>query len=118
MTISQFTGKTGIVGQVLQPKFPLIKRGRTTDSLQRLRLLSGPLGVGKTELAKVLAIDKGEHPLNAESRIGSNVSVEVIRDSVPQRPLTPAPRPVLRKTREGNRHPHPPGAESTSRLPR
>ena len=85
----QFIGKTGLIGQVLRTKIPRLQSG-VADPLERRWLLTGPPGVGKSELAKVLALEIGGHPLNVERRIGSTVSVDVVRDwqrNAPYRPL-------------------------------
>lgn len=89
-TPSQLIGKTGLIGQVLQTKIPLIKRGELTDPLDRRLLFTGPPGVGKTELARMLAFQLAGDPINVEFRMGSQVNVEVVRDwlrNAPYRPL-------------------------------
>lgn len=90
MAPSHFIGKTGLIGQVLQTKLPLIKRGEMPDPLERRLLFTGPPGVGKTELARMLALDLAGDPINVEFRMGSQVNVEVVRDwlrNAPYRPL-------------------------------
>jgi len=90
MTPSTFIGKTGLIGQVLHTKVPLIKRGELADPLERRLLFTGPPGVGKTELAKLLALELAGEPINVEFRMGSQVNVEVVRDwlrNAPYRPL-------------------------------
>jgi len=90
MTASQFIGKTGLIGQVLQAKVPLIKRGQITDPLEKRWVFTGPPGVGKTELGKTLALEIAGHPMNVDFRMGTQVNVEVVRDwlrNAPYRPL-------------------------------
>ena len=90
MVVSEFIGKTGLIGQVVQAKIPLIKRGEITNPIERRILFTGPPGVGKSALAKVLGLEIAGHPLNVDTRIGSTVSVEVVRDwqaSAPYRPI-------------------------------
>jgi DNA polymerase III delta prime subunit len=90
MKPSEFIGKTGLIGQVLQAKIPLIKRGEITDPLERRWVFTGPPGVGKTELGKMLALQIAGHPMNVDFRMGTQVGVEVVRDwlrSAPYRPL-------------------------------
>jgi DNA polymerase III delta prime subunit len=90
MNPSEFIGKTGLIGQVLQAKIPLIKRGEITDPLERRWVFTGPPGVGKTELGKMLALELAGHPMNLDFRMGTQVGVEVVRDwlrNAPYRPL-------------------------------
>jgi DNA polymerase III delta prime subunit len=90
MAPPQFIGKTGLIGQVLQSKIPRIKNCFVTNPIERRWLFTGPAGVGKTELAMLLASEIAGHPLNVEKRMGSQISVEVVRDwvrNIPYRPL-------------------------------
>ena len=90
MYISPYIGRTGLIDGVLRAKIPLITSGQLTDSLERRLLFTGPYGIGKTDLARALALLIAEHPLNVEFRMGTQVNVEVVRDwlrSAPYRPL-------------------------------
>jgi DNA polymerase III delta prime subunit len=89
LTPIHLIGKTGLIGQVLQTKIPRLL-SHATDPIERRWLFLGPPGIGKSELAKLLARDIAGHEFNIERRIGSTVSVEVVRDwqrSAPYRPL-------------------------------
>jgi DNA polymerase III delta prime subunit len=90
MSPCEFIGKTGLIGQVLQSKIPRLKGGSVMDPIERRWLFTGPAGVGKTELGMLLAAEIAGHQLNVDKRMGSQISVEVIRDwlrNAPYRPL-------------------------------
>lgn len=78
--MNEYIGKTGLIGKIIQAKIPLFHRGEVKHPMGRRILLMGPPGVGKTDLAKDLAVEIAIHPLNIERVIGSALSVEVIRD--------------------------------------
>jgi len=80
MTPSQFIGKSGLIGQVLQSKISRLRTGAKTDPIERRWLFTGPPGVGKSELATLLAMEIAGHSLNVDKRMGSQISVEVVRD--------------------------------------
>jgi DNA polymerase III delta prime subunit len=52
-------------------------------------LFTGPAGVGKTELGTLLAFEIAGHALNVDKRMGSQISVEVVRDWVRNAPYRP-----------------------------
>lgn len=86
----QFIGKTGLIGQVLQSKIPRIKSSSVIDPIERRWLFTGPAGVGKTMLGMLLADEIAGHPLNVDRKMGSQISVDVVRDwmrNAPYRPL-------------------------------
>src|ERR1041385_4151063 len=90
MISSRFIGKTGLIGQVLQSKIPRIKSLSVIDPIERRWLFTGPAGIGKTELGMLLSSGIAGHPLNVEKKMGSQISVEVVRDWMrngPYRPL-------------------------------
>lgn len=90
MNPSQFIGKTGLIGQVLQTKIPRLKSRAVADPIERRWLFIGPPGIGKSDLAALLALELGGHPLNVDKKMGSQISVEVVRDwmrNAPYRPL-------------------------------
>lgn len=89
MQIQDFIGKTRIIGQVIATKIPSIHQGNTSP-LERRLLFTGPPGVGKSALGKTLSELIAGHPLNIDRRIGSLMSVDIVRDwmqSAPYRPL-------------------------------
>ncbi|HVM51277.1 MAG TPA: AAA family ATPase [Candidatus Acidoferrum sp.] len=90
MYISPYIGRTGIVDAIIRtqviPRLP----DPALDPLERKLLFSGPPGLAKTELAMQLALAITGHPLNVEFKMGTQISVEVVRDwlrSAPYRPL-------------------------------
>ena len=89
MTISRLIGKTGLIGQVLQTKIPRLKSKATIDPIERRWLFTGPPGVGKSELAALLALELAGHAVNVEKRMGSQISVDVVRDWVRNAPYRP-----------------------------
>jgi len=89
MSHNQFIGKTSLIGQVLQSKIPHLKGRMLTDPIERRWLLTGPPGVGKSELATLLALEIAGHSLNVDKRMGSQISVDVVRDWVRNAPYRP-----------------------------
>ena len=73
-------------GIASQAKIPLIQRGQITDPLERRWVFTGPPGVGKTELGKLLALQIAGHPMNVHFRMVTQVNVEVVRDWLPNAP--------------------------------
>lgn len=80
MKLPDFIGRTAIIGKIVSTKIPAIKAGRFPDPLERRFLFTGPPGVAKTELARCLAAQAAGHPLNIDFRMGTQISVEVVRD--------------------------------------
>src|SRR5947199_2994453 len=89
MKSCEFIGKTGLIGHVLQSKISRIKSSSVLDPIERRWLFTGPAGVGKTELGMLLAREIAGHPLNVDKKIGSQISVEVVRDWVRNAPYHP-----------------------------
>ena len=90
MKPAEFIGKTGLIAQVLQSKIPRVKDSSVLDPIERRWLFTGPAGVGKTELGMLLAQEIAGHALNVDKKMGSQISVEVVRDwtrNAPYRPL-------------------------------
>jgi DNA polymerase III delta prime subunit len=67
-----------------------LKTLAATDPIERRWLFTGPPGIGKSELAACLALEIAGHPLNVDKKMGSQISVDVLRDwmrNAPYRPL-------------------------------
>jgi len=88
MYTSPYIGRTGLADALIRSQ--VIPRLADLDPIERRLLFTGAYGVAKTELAMQLALAIAVHPLNVEFKIGTQISVETIRDwlrSAPYRPL-------------------------------
>jgi DNA polymerase III delta prime subunit len=92
-----FIGKTQLIALVLQAKIPRLKPTLHSTSpspghsnpIDRRWLFTGPAGVGKSALAKSLGLELAGHPLNLDTRMGTALSVDLIRDWVRNAPYRP-----------------------------
>src|SRR2546428_5943 len=95
MNPPSFIGKTGVIEQVLHAKTQRIHqslnphRSIPLDPIERRHLFTGPAGVAKSALAKLWGLELAGHPLNLDIRMGTALSVEVIRDWVRNAPYRP-----------------------------
>ncbi len=79
----KFIGKTGLIQATLELKAAKLRTailaGAAVPVLERRWLLYGVPGVGKSELAKQLALQLAGHPLEVEPCNGTAVNMDLVR---------------------------------------
>lgn len=88
-------GTSGVIQNVLTHKFTRLRArviaGEKVSVLERRQLLTGPPGVGKSELATEISLLISGHAMAVEKKNGTNVSVDVVREWTRQSSYRPMP---------------------------